>query len=151
MDVQELLQYKRLEGKQTLEEIANLSVLNVPDIETPNPDDDESVSHFDELSNFYKTFTQNLVVFDPLDRPIPDESYDEAIKRDDLIKKLDDMPGILGFALNAPMTKDRRQLLDRMFETEVQACNQIGQTFLERAQESSIEFEEDISKHEKII
>ena len=98
----------------------------MPDTETPTPpgdEDDEAQSHFDELSNFYKTFTQNMVVFDPLDRPIPDESCDEAAKRDDLIKKLEEMPGILGFALNAPMSKERSQLLDRMFETEVQACN----------------------------
>ena len=123
MDVQELLHFNKIEGKSTLEDLgSNLSVLNVPDTETPTPPgggDDEAQSHFDELSNFYKTFTQNMVVFDPLDRPIPDESYDEATKRDDLIKKLNEMPGILGFALNAPMSKERSQLLDRMFETEV--------------------------------
>lgn len=126
MDVQDLLQFNKIESKQTLEEITGtLSVLNMADDETPNPEEDMN-NHFEELNNFYKNFTQSLSVFDPLDRPIPDESYDEAVKRDDLIKMLDDMPGIPGFALNAPMSKERSQLLDRMFETETQACNQIG-------------------------
>lgn len=65
-------------------------------------------------------------MYDPLDRPIPDEDNDEAIKRVDLIKKLNEMPAVLGFALNAPMSKERSLLLEKMFETEVQVCSKIG-------------------------
>ena len=54
-----------------------------------------------------------------MDRPIPDEDNDQAIKRTEFIKKLNDLPAILGFALNAPMSKERSALLDKMFETEV--------------------------------
>ena len=66
-------------------------------------------------------------MFDPLDRPIPDEDNDQALKRKDFIDKLNDMPAILGFALNAPMSKERSALLEKMFESEVQVCNDIGQ------------------------
>lgn len=54
-----------------------------------------------------------------MDRPIPDEDNDESIKRVDLINKLNEMPAVLGFALNAPMSKERSLLLEKMFETEV--------------------------------
>ena len=36
------------------------------------------------------------------------------------------MPAVFGFALNAPMSKDRSMLLDKMFDTELQLCNKIG-------------------------
>lgn len=98
-------------------------MLNLDDnLITPTPDG-EIDEYFDELSIFYKKFSDNLVVFDPLDRPLPDEDSDDAIKRDELIKKLEDMPGIMGFALNAPISKERSSLLDKMFDTEIQACN----------------------------
>lgn len=90
-------------------------------------------------------------MFDPLDRPIPDEENDESIKRTELIQMLNDMPAILGFALNAPMSKERSALLERMFETEVQVCNEIGQQYLDKAQEQGLNFTDDIAAHEKIV
>jgi len=54
-----------------------------------------------------------------LDRPIPDEDNDQGIKRLDFINKLNEMQAILGFQLNAPMSKERTLLLEKMFETEV--------------------------------
>ena len=110
--------------KQIMNDYNNMSVLNLDQENITDPN--EMSSHFEELSQFYKQFSHNIVVYDPLDRPIPDEDNDEAIKRDDFIKKLDEMPGIYGFALNAPMNKEKSQLLERMFESEIQACNQIG-------------------------
>lgn len=106
---------------------------------------------YDELKNFYQKYTENLVVFDPLDRPIPDEDNDQALKRDDFVKKLNEMPAILGFALNAPMSKERYNLLEKMFESEVQACIDIGQHYLEKAQQDGLDFKEDINQHSKII
>ena len=105
---------------------------------------------FDELSNFYKNFTDSLVVYDPLDRAIPDEDNDEAIKRVDLIQKLNEMPAVLGFALNAPMSKERSALLEKMFENVVQNCNKIGQEYQDQAQELGLEFKLDFHQNEHV-
>lgn len=44
------------------------------------------------------------------------------------------MPAVLGFALNAPMSKERSALLEKMFESVVQSCNKIGQEYQDQAQ-----------------
>lgn len=44
-------------------------------------------AYFDNLTEFFNTFTYNLQVFDPLDRPILNsEGEEQAIKRNELLK-----------------------------------------------------------------
>jgi len=43
---------------------------------------------FKELTKFYMDFADKLVIFDPIDRPIPDEDNDQTIKRSELIDKI---------------------------------------------------------------
>ena len=61
------------------------------------------------------------------------------------------MPAVFGFALNAPMSKEKSVLLDKMFERELQLCNKIGQDYQEQAQKMGTEFSLDISAHPKIV
>ena len=89
---------------------------------------------FKELTKFYMDFADKLVIFDPIDRAIPDADNDQTIKRNDLIVKINEMPSIVGFVLNAPMSNERGALLDKMFDYEIKICNDIAQQYLDEAQ-----------------
>lgn len=43
---------------------------------------------------FYNDFAAKLSVYDPLERPIPDEEEDQAIKRNELLDIIMEMPMI---------------------------------------------------------
>ena len=52
----------------------------------------------------YSSFANNFIIFDPLDRAIPKESFDEGVKRDDLVKQIGNLNKINGKNLHVPMT-----------------------------------------------
>jgi hypothetical protein len=54
-------------------------------VEGDNQEDEDQkgqIDKFDQLGNFYQKFANKLEIFDPLDRPIPFEDRDEAMKRE---------------------------------------------------------------------
>lgn len=153
MDIQDMMNHDvNNGGQQNFDDVVDDAIKNVSVLQQNVPEDSSNnEQHFEELRQFYKQFTQRIIVFDPLDRPIPDEENDEATKNADLIKMLNEMPAVFGFALNAPMSKEKSVLLDKMFERELQLCNKIGQDYQEQAQKMGTEFSLDISAHPKIV
>lgn len=65
-----------------------------------------------ELEKFLFEFASKVVIFDPLDRPIPTEEQMELfeieepwnIKRDDLLVKINELSGTQGIYLNVPLS-----------------------------------------------
>lgn len=64
-------------------------------------------------------------VFDPLDRQIPNEQQNQATKRDDIVTIINDMPFIKGDQLIVPLKNHQLRNLNKMFENEKLACNEV--------------------------
>ena len=74
---------------------------------------------------FFNKYAGTLKVFDPLDRPTPNAENDQATKRDQLVKLIEDMPTIPGKFLVVPLSNKLNLKLEKMFETEKEACSEI--------------------------
>ena len=69
-------------------------------------------------------------MYDPLDRPIynyddEDGSYDQATKRDELLKIINEMPSMKGANLSVPISNHLQIKLDSMFDDYQKKCNNI--------------------------
>ena len=79
-----------------------------------------------QIKEFFYKFAFKLEIFDPLDRPTPNEVEDHAIKRDQLVKKIEsEMPSMLGSELFVPLSNDKYRKLQKLFEQELEACNEV--------------------------
>lgn len=81
------------------------------------------------VQTFFTKYAAKVKIFDPLDRPTPNEEKDLATKRDALVKLIEEMPAIPGKFLNVPLNNELHRKLEKMFDTEKEACNEIVEKF----------------------
>ena len=97
------------------------------DICQTNEDRDEDKSEFEnqfqKLQKFYQELASNLLIYDPLDRDIPNSEDNEAIRRKDLLDKLIEMPSIEASTLLAPMSIYHSFQLSNMQLSMQNQCN----------------------------
>ena len=55
-----------------------------------------------------------MIMFDPLDRPIPSEDNDQAIKQKNLLKLIKEMHGIYGENLENPLNYTQNAMCQQM-------------------------------------
>ena len=93
IDIQDMMNHDMNNGGQHhFEDAIDDAIKNVSVLQNNSGENSENNEQFfEELQYFYKQFTQRIIVFDPLDRPIPDEENDEATKNADLIRILNRM------------------------------------------------------------
>lgn len=73
---------------------------------TPNPDDadeEKMMKVFSQMEEVFSKFANNSVMYDPLERKIPNEVLNEGIKRDDLVHQIGDLKRISGKNLHMNM------------------------------------------------
>lgn len=87
-----------------------------------------------QIKEFFHKFAYKLEIFDPLDRPTPNQEEDHAIKRDALVKKIEEeMPAMLGSQLFVPLNNEKYRKLQKLFESELEACNEVVEQHVLRA------------------
>ena len=105
------------------------------------------MDQFDQLQVFYEKIANSLEIFDPLDRGIPSDENNMAIKREEFLKKINDMPKISASKLLPPISNDLNLMLQNMFQEQQIECNRVAQNFLEKAKDNpkipEIEFTKD--------
>lgn len=69
------------------------------------------MDQFDQLKVFYEKIANSLEIFDPLDRGIPSDEFNMAIKREEFLKKINDMPKISASKLLPPISNDLNLML----------------------------------------
>lgn len=78
------------------------------------------------IKEFFHKFAYKIEIFDPLDRPTPNEEEDYAIKREQLVNKIEhEMPTMLGSELIVPLNNEKYRKLQKLFEIEMENCNAI--------------------------
>ena len=77
------------------------------------------------VKQFFDHYVMSVHVFDPLDRQIPNEQQNQATKRDDIVAIINDMPFIKGDQLIVPLKNHQLRNLNKMFENEKLACNEV--------------------------
>ena len=60
--------------------------ISTSDTYEKDADDQKLEQQFEKMIDTYSSFANNFIIFDPLDRAIPKESFDEGVKRDDLVE-----------------------------------------------------------------
>lgn len=86
-----------------------------------------------------------------MDRPIPNEQNDVAIKRDKLVSIIEEeMPKMLGSQLIVPLNNEKFRKLEKLFQTEKEACCEIIEEYNMQAHEQGKEFTEQLIDHPKI-
>ena len=87
-----------------------------------------------DLRKFYQDFASKLVIFDPLDRPVPTKN-DQAIKREDLVKAIGSMKSIPGGDVYAPFSSKHLNLFNDMIAKEYGHCDAVVDRCIEEAEE----------------
>lgn len=72
-----------------------------------------------------------------------------ATKRDELVHLIQEMPAIPGNFLVVPLSNDLNRKLEKMFDNEKEACNEIVEEYCKKAQEES-DFSVQLSEDPKI-
>lgn len=90
-------------------------------------------TEFYKSRDFVVNLAESLVVYDPLNRRIPcdDAIEDMAIKRDELLKRLLEMPTADSQHLNATLTSSQHEQLVTFFEKEFLKCKLLIEKELE--------------------
>jgi len=86
------------------------------------------------LRKFYQDFASKLVIFDPLDRPVPTNN-NQAISREDLVQTIGSMKSISGGDVYAPFSSKHLNLFDDMIGKEYEHCNKVVDRCIEEAEE----------------
>lgn len=124
------------------------------DVSQENDDQKESNIMITELSKFYEYFANKMEAFDPLDRPIPDEDNEQAIKRDELVQRIEvEMAeaSISGYMLNAPMSNESHEILMDLFEQTDKECQEIGEQYIDEAKTKGKDFTDKYEKNPKVM
>ena len=98
--------------KFVLKKVESISTSDTYEKDT---DDQKLEQQFEKMMDIYSNFANNFILFDPLDRCIPKQSFDEGIKRDHLVKMIANLNRINGKNLHIPMTNSLYQELQDMF------------------------------------
>ena len=101
---------------------------------------------------FLEQWASSLEIFDPLDRHIGEEDEpNQAISQQELRQKvLEEMQGIEGRLLSAPMSQQAQLNLEQMFEKAEMEINELGGKFIEIAGEMGTEFRDSFSRQRPV-
>ena len=88
----------------------------------------------EELQEFYNQIAYSFVIFDPLDRPIPEDD-DQATKRDEMLEMIEELPYMQGNDLSVPLSNKLYSQLEKMISAEQIKCIAEVETFVEEAKE----------------
>lgn len=95
-------------------------------------------NRFQNLRQFFRNFTLDLEVFDPLDRPIKNsENEDQAVKREKLLEKIIQMPLVEASKLQLPISNRCLILLQNLFKIMQDNCNEVAKKCIKTAKEGS--------------
>ena len=82
-------------------------------------DINEENEQIKQLEEFYSSFAYKLEIFDPLNRPIDDESgLDQTMKVEELLDTIKKMPIIKGKDIDMPLSSNLHALFERQLEEE---------------------------------
>lgn len=89
----------------------------------------------------YSQLSGTMVIYDPLDRNIPRDGDNQAIKRVDLIRTINQLGFIETRNLDIPMTNEMSLMLLRMFTQGRKACSEVLKQYIEEAEKKGNSFQ----------
>ena len=106
--------------------------ISTSDTYEKDADDQKLEQQFEKMIDTYSSFANNFIIFDPLDRAIPKESFDEGVKRDDLVDQIGKLNKINGKNLHVPMTNSLYQQLKDMFSDQEEQCIELSRQYVQQ-------------------
>ena len=103
--------------------------------------------------HFFCNLTERVILFDPLDRPIPDVERDWTIKSDELRKMIEKQlkPMMNQNGLIFPLDKDINEELNNMMEEKFQKCKNIADTYKKEKKEKPNDYMQSFRDHPDVI
>ena len=96
------------------------------------------MENMEDLREFYINFANLICIFDPLDRKIYncDEDDDQTIKREDLVKRLQEIQPIKGSELKTPLSNEMYGKLEALLTAYEKKCYSIGKELVDEAKKT---------------
>ena len=102
-------------------------------------------------SPFFKpSFANKLVIYDPLDRPIPREGENQALKQTDFVDTLNKQHSVTTQNLLYPLDQKHIDSIEIQFKGYFQECMDISNMYIEIARKEKNEFNRDFSLEPKV-
>lgn len=125
---------------------------------TPNPDDvdDEKMMNiYNQMEDVFAKFSNNCVMYDPLERTVPNEVLNEGMKQVDLVNQISELKRISGKNLHMNMDNKLYKEMQDMFNQHEQECISLASQYVEQtcrqAEDAEFkQFETEFCKHEMV-
>ena len=99
---------------------------------------------------FLMKFASKLVIFDAMDRPIPNEEENCATTREELNKIINEMKPSTNVICNLPMSNRLYEKLQGQIQDENKVCIAITENYVKNAKQQGSQFTQELSENEQI-
>jgi len=88
-----------------------------------DPDISKLEDQYSKQKQFFENFAWKVLLYDPLDRPLPNEEEPQSTKRDELLKIVEtELTRIDGKQLKLPLCQEKYKKLQTMFDECEEEC-----------------------------
>lgn len=99
---------------------------------------------------FLMKFASKLIIFDPMDRAIPNEEENCATTREELNRLINDMKPSTNVICNVPMSNRLHEKIQSQIQEENKNCIAITENFVKNAKQQGSQFTQELSENEQI-
>ena len=97
---------------------------------------------------FLMKFASKLVIFDPMNRPIPNEDENCAVTREELNELIDGMKPSTNVICNVPMNNVLHERIQSRIQEENKTCITITESYVKQAKQQGSKFNKQLSENE---
>ena len=97
---------------------------------------------------FLMKFASKLIIFDPMDRPIPNMDENCATNRDEFSKIINDLRPSTNIICNVPMNNGLFEKLQHRIHEENKTCITITESYVKQAKQQGSKFDKQLSDNE---
>lgn len=117
---------------------------------TENLEKSAQLIHMMAKKEFLMKFASKLVIFDPMDRAIPNEEENCATPREELNRMINDMKPSTDIICNVPMSNDLHEKIQTLVQEENKACIGITENYVKTAKEQGAQFTQVLSENTQV-
>jgi hypothetical protein len=100
---------------------------------------------------FLMKFASKLVIFDPMDRPIPNADENCALSREDFNSLIDALSPSTNVICNVPMNNGLHERILSRIQEENKTCITITESYVKQAKQQGSKFNKQLSENDQIM
>lgn len=100
---------------------------------------------------FLMKFASKLVIFDPMDRPIPNSDENCAMTREEFNAIIDALSPSTNIICNVPMNNLLHERIQNRIQEENKTCITITESYVKQAKQQGSKFNKQLSENETIM